>query len=75
MRRLKARGGGGYAAACEQIGKQYTCHSLRHAFASLLALMGEHMKDIALLRHRSDPTVFEALPACPGGARPTAPPS
>ena len=46
-------------AACKKTSKRFTCHSLRHGFASWLVLMGEHMADVAAWCHHSTTATTE----------------
>ena len=42
-----------FQAVCADVGTRYTLHSLRHAFCSWLAMMGESLQDIAAWAHHS----------------------
>ena len=44
-----------FDAACRTAGHRFTLHSLRHAFCSWLALMGEPVEDIAAWTHHASP--------------------
>ena len=44
-----------FGGACRSAGHQFTLHSLRHAFCSWLALMGEPIEDIAAWTHHASP--------------------
>lgn len=45
--------------ACAKVGRKYTLHSLRHAFCSWLAMMGEPMQDIQAWVHHSSVVTTE----------------
>jgi len=48
-----------FTAACNAAGKRFTLHSLRHAFASWLTMMGETTPDIAAWLHHASPVTTE----------------